>query len=248
MKKKKFFPITKLNFLLYSCLFSLLTACGQTPSPSTAESPLLSTENTTEENSAEEIIAEEPIPSAKPEESKGTRDNTPVCLIPSTPGSTLYSNEFVALDASNSSEGYVCVNYTGSCSKVKLQITGPNGVTYTYNLTGNIYETFPLTCGDGGYSIGVFENISGNTYSTTFYQDLNVTLSSEFTPFLYPSQYVNFTPESETVAKAQELAASADTDLDVVSNVYNYVISSVTYDYDKASNIASGYISSVNEQ
>lgn len=245
MKKEHFFPIKKILIFIYCLSLCLLTACGDSAVPTPSETPIPSTSS--EKSDTEEIITEEPIPSAQPEESKGSRDNTPVCLVPTAPGATVYNNDLVSLDASNTSEGYICVNYSGTCSKVKLQITGPNDVTYTYNLTGNGYETFPLTCGDGSYSVGVFENISGNTYSTTFYQDLSVALTSEFSPFLYPSQYVNFTPESETVAKAQELAGSADTDLDVVSNVYNYVISSVTYDYDKASNIASGYVSSVDE-
>lgn len=240
MRKKQYFPIK--NILLFLCGLNLcfLTACDE-GSPTPSQTP------TTEEITTEEIITEDPIPSAQPSESAGSRDNTPVCLTPSASGVTTYDNDLVSLDASNIGEGYVCVNYTGTCPKVKLQITGPNSVTYTYNLTGNGYETFPLTCGDGAYSVGVFENIAGTTYSTTFYQDLTVTLNDEFRPFLYPSQYVNFTPDSDAVAKAKELAASADTDLDVVSNVYNYVISSVSYDYEKASNIASGYISAVDE-
>ena len=33
--------------------------------------------------------------------------------------------------------------YTGSCPKVKMQITGSDSVTYTYNLTGSEYAAFP---------------------------------------------------------------------------------------------------------
>ena len=46
------------------------------------------------------------------------------------------------------SDGYVCANYTGTCPKVKLRITGPDTVVYTYDLHGGGYETFPLSSGD----------------------------------------------------------------------------------------------------
>lgn len=71
------------------------------------------------------------------------------------------------------------------------------------------------------------------------------TIENEFGPYLYPNQYINFTAKSAVVSKAASLAASADTDLDVVTNVYNYIIDNITYDYDKAKNVASGYLPDV---
>jgi len=266
MKKKHFFLIKKI--LVFITCFGLcsFSACSDSSIPTPQETSVQSetTDNHAESSLnvngsleekdppedfflSEETIHEEPVPSAKPTDTTGQRDNTPVCLVPSATGEIVYGNELASLDASNTRDGYLCANYTGTCSKVKLQITGPDQVTYTYNLRGNLYETFPLTGGNGLYSIGIYENITGNTYATAFFQEIMVTLENEFSPFLYPSQYVNFTPESETVAKAKQLAASANTDLDVVSNIYNYVISNVTYDYDKASNVASGYICDVDE-
>ena len=49
------------------------------------------------------------------------------------------------------------------------------------------------------------------------------------------------------MAKAAQLAASASSDLDVVSSIYNYIIDNYTYDYDKAANVASGYLPDVDE-
>lgn len=177
----------------------------------------------------------------------GSRDNTPVCLTPVASGSLVASNELASIDYSNTAEGYIMVQYTGSCPKVKLQITGPDSITYTYNLLGNDYETFPLSAGDGGYKTAVYENVSGDQYSLALSQDIDVKITNTFGPFLYPNQYVNFTADCDTVAKAAELAASADTDLDVVSNVYNYVISAIRYDYDKASAVQSGYLCDIDE-
>ena len=73
------------------------------------------------------------------------------------------------------------VTYTGSNPKVKLQITGPDGITYTYNLHGD-YEVFPLTSGSGTYNIGIFENLSGTQYSTAMSINIDVSITNEFGP------------------------------------------------------------------
>lgn len=174
---------------------------------------------------------------------KGSRDNTPVALIPEAPGTVLYSNDVASIDASNSADGYVAIRYQGASPKVKLQIIGSNQVTYTYDIIGKEFEFFPLTSGNGTYSITVFEIIEGTRYATSLFQEISVAITDELKPFLYPNQYVKFGPDSKVVAKASELAFSADSDLDVITNVYNYVTSTITYDYEKAQNVANGYIS-----
>jgi transglutaminase-like putative cysteine protease len=138
------------------------------------------------------------------------------------------------------------VKYKGSNSKVKLQITGSDQVTYTYDLHGG-YEVFPLTAGDGSYTVSVFENVSDNQYATAQSETVSVELSNKFGPYLYPSQYVNFTADSLPVAKAEELAKACNSDLEVVSAVYNYIIDNFSYDYDKAASVKSGYLPVVDD-
>lgn len=175
------------------------------------------------------------------------RDNTPVCLVPAADGIAETHNDAAVIDYSHASDGYLMADYTGNSQKVKLRITGPDAVVYTYDLHGDGYETFPLSSGDGSYDVTVYENISGNDYSTCLYVQVSVTLENEFTPFLYPNQYVNFTAGSKTVAKAAELASGASTDLEVVTNIYNYITSSITYDYSKAADPPTGYTTDVDE-
>jgi len=175
---------------------------------------------------------------------KGDRDNSPNCLVPTQPGTVVYMNDFVTIDASNASEGYISIHYTGNCSKVKIQLTCPNEITYTYTLTKG-YEVFPLTIDSGTYRVAVFENIQDTQYSTIFTQDFDVEITNSYGAYLYPNQYVNFTPESEAVDMAQRLAYSANTDLDVVTNVYNYVVHNITYDTELANTVESGYLPNV---
>ena len=180
------------------------------------------------------------------QDTKGSRDNTPVVLTGQADGTVTYGSEGVTIDASYISEGYIMVSYTGTNEKVKLQITGPDEVVYTYNLHGD-YETFPLTAGSGSYTVGVFENIEGTSYSTLFTQTIDVKIDDEFGPYLYANQYVNFNGDSKVVEKAEELSKPCNDDLEVIEQVYNYMISNFTYDYDKAESVQSGYLPDVDE-
>ena len=70
-------------------------------------------------------------------------------------------------------------------------------------------------------------------------------IADAFSPFLYPNQYVNFTADSKVVAKGQELAEGASSDLEVITRIYDYITQNITYDYDKASDPPTGYTSDV---
>lgn len=162
---------------------------------------------------------------------------------PQASGTTTYSSNSVTLDASNASQGYVMVQYTGGASKIKVQVMKSGGETYTYDLNArSAYEVFPLSEGDGGYTVRVLEQVQGNQYAVKFSKDLSVALADQFAPFLYPNQYVNFTADSSVVKTGAEVAASATDALGVVSAVYNYVISNITYDTPKANSVQSGYL------
>ncbi|MFV0362078.1 MAG: transglutaminase domain-containing protein [Suipraeoptans sp.] len=176
------------------------------------------------------------------------RDSTPVVLIPESSGTVVYENDIAAIDASNSSSGYAQINYKGSNPKVRLRFACPDGVTYTYAITNTGgYETFPFTSGNGTYNISVLENLDGDEYVISLTQDIDVTLSDEFLPFLYPNQYVNFTVDSAAISKAQELVADSHSELDTVALIYNYVIDNIEYDDDKATNVTFGYSPDVDE-
>ncbi len=245
---KKHLSEKKCIWILYIfciCLFAL-TGCDGTPSGEKNESSSQSSSAKNEfsvPSTDEEIIPDTPVAASPSVDAKGSRDNTSVCLVPQAAGTVVYSNELAAIDVSNAKDGYICARYTGSCPKVKLQINfNGSDTTYKYDLKSGGYEIFPLTSGSGTYSIGIHENISGTTYSTCLYEDIAVTITDPYSPFLYPNQYVNFTQDSLTVKKAAELAEAASSDLDVVSSVYNFVVSSISYDYDKAAGIESGYV------
>ena len=122
-------------------------------------------------------------------------------------------------------------------------MTGPSGTVYTYNLNGDgEYEAFPLSDGNGKYTVEVFKNIQDTKYSKELSTSFSVTLTDEFAPFLRPNQYVNFTEDSQAVALAAELTAGMTDNLEKVQAVYDYVVNNITYDRVLAANVKSGYL------
>ena len=185
---------------------------------------------------------------SRKEHSGPPRDSTPKVLTPSADGVTVYQNDFASIDASNTSQGYVMVKYNGTNEKVKLQITCPDQSCYTYLISDRgAYDTFPLTAGNGSYALQVLENVAGDTYTVSLAQSINVSIEDEFLPFLYPNQYVNFHADSQAVSKGSDLAKDTYSDLDVVQNIYNYVIKNISYDTEKAQNVSYGYVPDIDD-
>lgn len=181
-------------------------------------------------------------------EKSGYRDNTPVILTPSADGEVVYSNSEVDIDASNLSEGYIMVKYTGTADKIRMLLSTPGGETYNYLVPADgSYAVYPMSEGSGTYRIGVYENILEDKYAELFTQEIEVTLTDEQKVFLYPNRYVDFTEDSESVKKGAELAADAVTELEVVERVYRYVTENISYDYEKAETVQSGYLPVVDE-
>lgn len=186
-----------------------------------------------------------------PEEpaSKGTpRDETPVILIPEAPGTDTCTSDSAVLDFSHADDGYFMVRYTGTAPKVRVQVKAPDGTGFHPILAaGDDYKAFPLTGGNGTYQVNILENVQDDQYAVLLSASIDVTLSDEFLPFLYANQYVDFSSETAAIEKGKELAKDAYTDLEVIGNIYHYVIDNISYDEKKARQVRDGYIPSVDE-
>ena len=169
-------------------------------------------------------------------------------LKPVAEGTEVIEEEAFKLDISDRYKGYTVASYDGNSEKVNIQLTGPDGIVYKYFVTGEDGETvLPLTGGDGTYALEVYENIADDQYSALLNDTFDVSLESEFLPFLYPNQYVNFTEDSKAVKLAETLAEKATDDLEVLQNIFQYVTENITYDYAKAENVAYGYLPDIDE-
>ena len=168
---------------------------------------------------------------------------------PSAPGTAVKKNASAEIDYSNAKDGYVMVKWTGEDVKVAVQVTGPNNPDkYTYYLrTDGEYDILPLSDGDGTYKFVVCKNVSGTKYSSVLSLSVNAELEDSLAPFLRPNQYVNYTEETEALKLAQELTKDAKDNLGKVRAVYNWVVTNLSYDYEKARTVKTGYLPDVDK-
>ena len=163
-------------------------------------------------------------------------------LRPVASGVLTKSNSSAIIDYSNYADGYVMVKYiVDTTVRLKVQVQGPS-TTYTYNISPHEWNVFPLSDGNGAYTIKVFKNTSGNRYSVALSLMFDAKLSDEFAPFLRPNQYVNYENAVNSMNKAAEIVAGKSDTLDKVAAIYNYIIRNISYDYEKAETIQSGYL------
>lgn len=156
---------------------------------------------------------------------------------PEAPGITIYENGGTTVDASHSDQGYIMVKHKKSSKRLKLRISlGKATLTYDLNRDGE-FEVFPLQLGDGKYKVQVFENVSGKKYSTASTVAFNVKVEDPLLPFLYPSQYIWYTPDSMAVAKGRELCEGLTTESEKVGAIYHFMIDHFTYDYVRAEEV-----------
>ena len=165
----------------------------------------------------------------------------PDILKPEATGEQVTQNDKAIIDYSNIEDGYVMVLYTAD-KNCRLKDRVENKNVYTYNLTKGEWSVFPLTDENGIYQIRVYENTSGSSYALAMAAELEVMLADEFAPFLRPNQYVNFSESTRAVELAWELTKDIENPLGKVEAIYNFVVTELTYDNEKARTVQSGYI------
>lgn len=172
---------------------------------------------------------------------KPVTPSAPTIYNNSASGTLTNGNKLATVDYSNTSDGYVMAKYTGSVNIIKVQITGPNGVTQTYTLSSDgSYGSFPLTGGNGTYMINVCENVDGIHYAVAHSFTFNVSVSNALSVYLRPNAYVNFDANNVAVKKASEICGAEMSDLEKVNQVYSWLVDNVSYDYDRAKTVKGG--------
>lgn len=157
-------------------------------------------------------------------------------------------NDYMAIDYSNATDGYIRVKYKKSTSvKLKSQVKGPKGTTYTYNLTPKKWAVFPLTEGNGTYNVYVYKNISGNSYASVGAHSFKVNMEDTMAPFKRANQYVNYTSKSKCVKKASSLCKGVSKEMKKVEKIYKWTLDYFKYDTKKAKNVKSGYLPDLDE-
>ena len=164
--------------------------------------------------------------------SSGSGEEPPVfsplkVLVPEAPGTDTIGYSPLILDISNISQGYLTAVSDSNGTTKNIQLSADDGVVYSYFVSSGESAVIPFTSGSGTYQVSCYED--------------------EFLPFLYPNQYVNFTPDSEACKLALSLLAEDATEQESIDTVFQYVTQHVTYDEDKAATVETGYLPDIDE-
>ena len=158
-------------------------------------------------------------------------------------GTATFSGGGAVIDYSNANLGYVMVRcQTGQGERLKVLVAhGEEQLYYDLSNDGR-YDSYSLTCGDGTYSVTVYANLGGDQYTPVLTGSFQAALADEFAPYLVPNHYVRYDPGDDVLALGSQLAQGAAGDLAVVDAAYQYVISHIRYDDDKAAAAGAGQL------
>ena len=168
-------------------------------------------------------------------------------LVPEAPGKKTLGTSPLVLDISDTDQGYLTAVSDSTDQMMNVQLTAEDGVVYSYFISPGESAVIPFSSGSSTYQVSCYQQISASQYAALYADTLEIKLANEFLPFLYPNQYVNFTPDSEASKLALSMVSEDTSDIDALQTIYNYVVSHVTYDYDLADTVASGYLPDVDE-
>ena len=216
------------------CIAFLLCGCGQRAEAAPTETAVMETilpVTVPLEATVEAVVMEEAPPPA-----------VSIILEAEPSGILEERTEDAVVDYSHTEDGYIMVRFLSETDKkLKVQVKGPT-TTYTYNLPVDEWTVFPLSDGEGSYKAVIYKNVSGTKYATVMSASFEVTLTDEFAPFLRPNQYVNYFDSPNTMEMGSQLCTGLEHPLEKVAAVYDYVVANLSYDYDKASSVKSGYL------
>ena len=177
--------------------------------------------------------------------SDGNRSSKATCLTPEAGGKEILGGDELTVDVTNTSEGYLYVKSTGEVADIKIQLTCNDSVTYTYIIPAGD-SVIPLSLGNGTYTIIAYEGMGDEgMYATKFAEPVDVVISDEFKPFLYPNCYIQFDENADVVKLGEQLAEGKGSDIEVIAAVYDYVVKNITYDHERAATVKPDYVPNV---
>lgn len=159
-------------------------------------------------------------------------------LIPVASGKKVLKADKLTVDASNADQGYIMVK--GPKTKTRLKVTVEiTGTKLQYDLNGEgEYEVFPLQLGRTNYTVSLWRQVEGKKYGKIGQVKVAGKMEDELSCFLYPNQYVNYTPNSPCVKEAAEICKGLETETEKFEAIWKYIVKNFQYDYIKSVTVA----------
>lgn len=142
------------------------------------------------------------------------------------------------IDKSNIENGVISIEGSLGEKNIAVRITKDKQY-YTYFLSATNKNVFPLQMGNGKYKIQILENTAGTKYRVLLNEDITANNITEDSLYTSAIQLIDFNKDMSSI-KAMNTLTSADAkEEDKLKVFYNHIVDNISYDYDKAKNIAS---------
>lgn len=162
-----------------------------------------------------------------------------VIKMPSADGKKIEKTDTALIDYSNADDGYIAAAYSGKSEKAKLRVLCGK-TQYDHDLSGGGTTEFFSLMGSGSYTVRVYEQLSGKSYSLAAEASFDVKIKSETEMYLYPNKYSDFDKNSDCVKKASQLCSDKSGTVDKIAAIFGYVTDNISYDKDLAKKVTNG--------
>ncbi|MBO7401863.1 MAG: transglutaminase domain-containing protein [Lachnospiraceae bacterium] len=148
---------------------------------------------------------------------------------------------------SDNHNGTVTVNFTNDTTlRIKIQVIAGD-YKQTYDLPSGVSVlVLPLTAGNTTYTVRVMRQTEPGTnkYSVVEKTEVSLNLSDKNQVYLYSNAIVGFKQSDNILKRASELTHGCQTEAEVVAAVHNWIVKYFVYNYDLASQISAGTVTS----
>ena len=106
----------------------------------------------------------------------------------------------------------------------------------------------PLMAKSDLYKIsGHWDHYKDNMYSTAYTKQIHVKMKDPNSTFLYPNQFCSYNRRTKAVKTGDELVDGVTDTIEKVEAIYKYTVDNISYDYQKAKTVQSGYLPNVDD-
>ena len=146
-------------------------------------------------------------------------------------------------DTTGLNAGVVAIAYDSDSDKKLKVMIEKSGKSMTYDLNSDGQtESFPLQMGDGQYRISVLENTTGIKYKYVSTKEVDLDITDGKKVYLASVQNIRWNRDMETIKTASKLTEGLSTDSEKIKAIYDYVVSNISYDYDKLAKLNTTYV------
>lgn len=162
--------------------------------------------------------------------------------VPTSSGEKIFSCSNGWVNYSNASDGYISAMYRGTKLRAKLRVFANGETPYDFDLSvGSVIQYFPLSFGNGTYTVMLLEQVEGASYATLLRNEFEVNITNPRSPYMFSNRYVKYDKNSKCVYKAAELCAGKTDNISKIAAIFKWITDNISYDNQLAATAPKTY-------